>query len=62
MREISGSKASVSNSTIVTLCYLMFVGAITSATIMIDNCYQRFLDRNDLQLQIAGIRTGAQAT
>ncbi len=62
MREISGSKSSVSNSTIVTLCCLMFVGAITSATINIDNCCQRLLNRNDLQLVIDGITTGAQAT
>ncbi len=62
MREISGSKSSVSNSTIVTLCCLMFVGAITSATININNCCQRLLDRNNLQLAIEGITTGAQAT
>ncbi len=61
MREISGSKCSVSNSTIVTLCCLMFVGAITSATIMIDGT-PRLLDRNDLEITIDGITTGAQAT
>ncbi len=64
MREISGSKCSVSNSTIVTLCSLMFVGAITSATINF-NTYpgtSRLLDRNDLQLVIEGITTGAQQT
>ena len=61
MREISGSKCSVSNSTIVTLCCLMFVGAITSATIMIDGT-PRFLDRNDLELVPEGVTTGAQAT
>ncbi len=57
MREISGSKCSVSNSTIVTLCCLMFVGAITSGTINIDNCCPRLLDRNDLELSIEGITT-----
>ncbi len=62
MREISGSKCSVSNNTIVTLCCLMFVGAIISATIDIDNDNSRLLDRNDLQLVIEGITTGAQAT
>ncbi len=62
MREISGSKCSVSSSTIVTLCCLMFVGAITSATINIDNGNSRLLDRNNLQLVIEGITTGAQAT
>ncbi len=61
MREISGSKSSVSNIPVV-MCCLMFVGAITRATINIYSGNVRFLDRNDLQLVIEGITTGAQAT
>ncbi len=61
MREISCSKCSVSNSTIVTLCCLVFVGAITSATIMI-GVNPKFLDRNALVFVLEGVTTGAQAT
>ncbi len=41
---------------------MLFVGAITRATINIASSDQRFLDRNDLQLVIIGVTTGAQAT
>ncbi len=61
MRETSGSKCSVSNSTIVTLCCLMFVGAITSATTNI-GMNPKLLDRDNLALVLEGITTGAQAT
>ncbi len=42
----------------------MFVGAITNATIYFDTDpgSSRLLDRNNLQLVIIGITTGAQAT
>ncbi len=42
----------------------MFVGAITRVTINFNTepSISRLLDRNDLQLQIDGITTGAQAT
>ncbi len=40
----------------------MFVGAITRATINLFANDQRLLDRNDLQLLIDGVTTGAQAT
>ncbi len=40
----------------------MFVGAITRATIDIDDGDVRLLDRSNLQLTIQGITTGAQAT
>ncbi len=57
-------KCSVSSSTIVTLCCLMFVGAITNATIFFNTfpSSSRLLDRNDLQVTIEGATTGAQAT
>ncbi len=44
--------------------FLLFVGAITSATINLntESGTSRFLDRNNLQLVIDGITTGAQAT
>ena len=41
---------------------MLFVGAITNATISICPYYSRLLDRNDLELTIEGITTGAQAT
>ncbi len=53
-------KMQSSTNIIVILCCLMFVGAITSATIHIDGT--RLLDRNRLQLAIEGVTTGAQAT
>ena len=56
-------KCSVSSSTIVTLCCLMFVGAITNATINLNtDPGTRLLDHNDLVLVLEGITTGAQAT